>query len=105
MEEEKKLYRIAQVTAATELPVSTIRHWTKEFPQVKPQKNAKGTIYYTHQDLQTIIQIKHLLKEQGLTIEGAKQHLKVLRKAPDQIDVIEKLKGVRRFLEELRDSC
>lgn len=104
MEVEKKLYRIAEVTKNIGLPASTIRHWVKEFPQLKPVRNAKGTVYYTHHDLQTMIQIKHLLKEQGMTIEGAKQYLKASKNGADNFEVIEKLKGVRRFLEELRDS-
>lgn len=72
MEEEKKLYRIAEVVKSVAVASSTIRFWAKEFPQIKPQKNAKGTVYYTHQDLQTMLQIKHLLKDQGMTIEGAR---------------------------------
>jgi hypothetical protein len=104
MEVEKKLYRIAEVMKMTGLPASTIRYWVKEFKQLKPEKNAKGTIYYTHQDLQTIAQIKHLLKDQGLTIEGAKQYLKAAKHGADHFEVIEKLKGVRSFLEELRES-
>ncbi len=104
MEEEKKLYRIAEVTKNMGMPASTIRYWVKEFSQLKPQKNAKGTVYYTHQDLQTMIQIKHLLKEQGMTIEGAKQYLKASKNGDDNFEIIEKLKGVRSFLEELRDS-
>ena len=104
MDTEKKLYRIAEVTKQTGMPASTIRFWVKEFPQLKPEKNAKGTVYYSHQDLQTMIQIKHLLKEQGMTIEGAKQYLKASKNGSDNFEVIEKLKEVRSFLEELRDS-
>ncbi len=104
MDIEKKLYRIAEVTKIMELPASTIRHWVKEFPQLKPEKNAKGTVYYRHEDLQTMIQIKHLLKEQGMTIEGTKQYLKASKNGSDNFEVIERLKVVRTFLEELRDS-
>lgn len=51
-----------------------------------------------------MIQIKHLLKEQGMTIEGTKQYLKASKNGSDNFEVIERLKVVRTFLEELRDS-
>ncbi len=53
-----------------------LRFWEKEFPMFHPAKGGTGHRRYRKQDLQTAIQIKRLLYEQGFTIEGARNQLK-----------------------------
>ena len=50
----------------------TLRFWESKFSQIKPIF-VSGRRYYTRKDVEVISLIKFLLKDQGLTIAGAKK--------------------------------
>ncbi len=52
----------------------TLRYWEKEFKQIKP-KIINGRRYYTVKQVEQIKFIRHLLKDKGMTISGAKKLL------------------------------
>jgi DNA-binding transcriptional MerR regulator len=102
---EKVFYSIGEVSKMFELQPSTLRYWEKEFPELKPRRNTKGTRYYTKKDIQNLQLIHNLVKERGLTIKGAKQKLKEGRTDVDQSNtVIRKLEGIREKLVRMRDE-
>ena len=51
----------------------TIRFWEKEFKQIKPRILAGRRRYYDSRSIEVLKNIKFLLKEKGLTINGAKK--------------------------------
>ena len=53
----------------------TIRFWEKEFKQLKPKKLSGNRRYYDQKALSILKNIKFLLKEKGLTINGARKIL------------------------------
>ena len=53
----------------------TLRFWEKKFKQLKPTILPGGRRYYSTKDIKMIKIIFFLLKEQGLTIIGAKKAL------------------------------
>ena len=53
----------------------TIRFWEKEFKQLKPKKLSGNRRYYDQKSLSILKNIKFLLKEKGLTINGARKIL------------------------------
>ena len=53
----------------------TIRYWESQFKQIKPTLKAGGRRYYSKKVFGIIKFTKFLLKEQGLTINGAKKIL------------------------------
>ena len=57
------------------LQTHTLRFWEKHFKQIKPSIRAGKRRYYSRKDFETIKLIKFLLKEKGLTINGAKKIL------------------------------
>jgi len=57
------------------LQTHTLRYWESQFKQIKPSIKAGNRRYYSKKDVQIIKQIKFLLKEKGLTINGAKKIL------------------------------
>ena len=63
----------------------TLRFWEKEFKQIKPIM-LSGRRYYAKKDIEIISLIKHLLKDQGLTIQGVK---KILNKKNNSLDASE----------------
>lgn len=69
---KKLYYSISEVSKITEVEQYVLRYWETEFEQLKPQKNRAGNRAYTNKDIQTILQIKSLLREKKYTIEGAR---------------------------------
>lgn len=77
----KLYYTIGEVAEMFEVNTSLIRFWEKEFDVIKPKKNKKGNRLFTPEDIDNFKVIYNLVKEQGLTLEGAKKYLKENRKA------------------------
>ena len=48
---DKLYYSIGEVANAFNVNTSKIRHWEKEFPILKPRRNAKGNRYFTPEDI------------------------------------------------------
>ena len=57
------------------LNTHTIRFWEKEFKNVKPKIFAGRRRYYDQKSIKVLKKIKFLLKNQGMTIKGAKRLL------------------------------
>lgn len=102
---EKVYYSIKEVAAMLNVNASLLRMWEKEFPDIKPRRTNTGIRIYTMEDINTIKKIHNMLKEQGMTINGAKQ---MMRNNPDRIDrtndVIIKLKDIRQQLVNIIDE-
>jgi DNA-binding transcriptional MerR regulator len=109
----KLYYSIGEVAEMFDVNTSLIRFWEKEFDIIKPKKNKKGNRLFTPEDLDNFKVIYNLVKEQGLTLEGAKKYLKENRKAvkhefkaeKSQFSEIEnKLKAIKSRLLELQSE-
>ena len=57
------------------LQTHTLRNWETQFKQIKPTIRAGNRRYYSKKDFTIIKQIKFLLREKGLTINGVKKIL------------------------------
>ena len=57
------------------LNTHTIRFWEKEFKQVKPKILNGNRRYYNNDTIEILKKVKYLLKDQGMTIIGAKKVL------------------------------
>lgn len=102
---EKLYYSIGEVAEMLEVNASMLRYWEREFDILKPKKNAKGDRFFTKGDIEKIKLIYHLVKEKGYTLEGAKARLKANPEQEEKkFKLIEKLKKVKDFLNELKDE-
>jgi len=102
---EKRYYTIGEVAKTFQVNTSLLRFWEKEFKEIQPKKKSSGVRKYTPQDIQNIKLIFHLLKEKGMTIEGAKNHLKNSKSSEEnKMDVLKKLERIKKELENLRDN-
>ena len=52
-----------------------LRFWEKEFKQIKPKLMNNKRRYYDKNTINLLKRIKFLLKDQGMTIKGVKNHL------------------------------
>tara|TARA_B100001996_G_C18397428_1_gene491565 strand:+ start:293 stop:664 length:372 start_codon:yes stop_codon:yes gene_type:complete len=57
------------------LNTHTIRYWEKEFKHIKPKLFSGKRRYYDEKSIEKLKEIKFLLKEKGLTINGVKKYL------------------------------
>lgn len=102
---EKRYYRIGEIAKAFNVNPSLLRFWEKEFKEIQPRKKEGGARKYTPDDVNTIQKIYYLLKEKGLTIEGAKKQLKLKNLTEDgNLELIQKLEQLKSDLVQLREN-
>ena len=89
----------------------TIRFWEKEFKQIKPKILSGNRRYYDDKAINILKKIKHLLKDQGMTINGAKKvlnspkPLKLDETKNNSINAIElknKLKKISNIIKQIK---
>ena len=99
----KMFYSISEVAQMFNVTETLLRYWEKEFPNIKPQKGGRGIRQYTKEDIEQIKLVHHLVKERGLTLQGARDMLKRNRKGDvnRQIEVIDRLKAIKAELQEI----
>ncbi|KAA6346805.1 hypothetical protein EZS27_005708 [termite gut metagenome] len=98
-EETKLFYSIGEVAKMYGVNESLLRFWEKEFPQITPYKNDKGTRKYRKEDVKTIGLIYYLVKEKGMTLPGASQKLKDSKDTTlRNYDIVTRLKGIKEEL-------
>lgn len=72
----RKLYHsISEVAELSELEPHVLRYWETEFEQLQPKKNRAGNRVYTERDIAAVMRIRHLLRDDKYTLEGARQVL------------------------------
>ena len=105
LDPDKRYYSMGELAKAFNVNASLIRFWDKEFDILKPKKNAKGNRMFTPEDVKNLQLIYHLVKERGFTLDGAKTHLKVgQQKTLDTFDIINKLKGIKAQLTQIKSE-
>lgn len=99
----KLYYSIGEVAERFQLTPSLLRFWEKEFSILSPRKNERGTRTYTERDMETIAVLRHLLKERGMTIEGAKKKLRDNKElTEDKYKLQQRLMSIRKELVNIR---
>ena len=98
----KKYYSIGEVSEMLDIPESTLRYWEKEFKEISPKKNAKGIRHYTMDDIEQIKKVKFLVKDNSLTINGAKTRMKDNpQKTSDTHEIVRRLEAIRDELKAI----
>lgn len=102
---DKLYFRIGEVATLCKLPAYVLRFWETEFPQLKPVKSSTGQRMYRRKEVETVLRIKQLLYDEGFTIAGARQQLRVESKtqAPLPFPTLPSgdLKRLRHGLQEI----
>ncbi|MFH2141492.1 MAG: MerR family transcriptional regulator [Bacteroidota bacterium] len=102
---EKLYYSITEVAGMFKVNSSLIRFWEKQFKEIKPKKNSKGTRLFTKEDIDTFALIYHLVKEKGMTIEGARKKLKDNKDdSVNNYEIIQSLVNVKNQLLAIREN-
>jgi Predicted transcriptional regulators len=103
---DKLYYTISEVAEELGESTSLVRFWAGKFPEfIKPARNKKGNRLFTAQDLANFRIIYYLVKEQGMTLEGAYKRMKDNITGEDKrIDVITKLNEIKEKLKLVSNS-
>ena len=107
---EKLFYSMGELAEMFDVKTSLIRHWESQFSILKPKRNKKGNRLFSPQDVENLKVIYHLVKERGMTLEGAKKAMK--RRAaggPDdemkrEAELMTRLRHIRALLVEVRED-
>lgn len=102
---EKLYYSIGEVAAMFDVNTSLIRFWEKEFDIIKPKRNKKGNRLFTKQDVENFYIIYHLVKEKGLTLDGARKKMKENKEDTiNNFEVVKTLQNIKSMLLEVKSS-
>lgn len=98
----KFFYKIGEVSAMLDVPISTLRFWEDSFEQLDPPRTRGGTRKYRPGDVELCKRIKHLLRDKGLSVEYARKELADFNVTPQlhAPDKCKSAKGAIRLLSE-----
>lgn len=101
---DKMYYSISEVSTMLNVNASLIRFWEKEFDVLRPKKNNKGNRQFTRDDVANLRLIYHLVKEQGYTLQGANEKLKLDKgQGTKKVEIIDSLYKIRNLLTDIKD--
>ena len=106
---EKLYYSMGEVAEMFDVNPSLIRYWGTRFAALRPKRNKKGNRMFTSEDIETLKLIHHLVKERGMTLDGARKALRAERvvarsESSAEMELLERLQAVRAMLVQVRDS-
>ena len=101
---EKLFYSMGEVAEMFDVNASLIRHWESQFSVIRPKRNKKGNRLFSPQDVENL----KLVKERGMTLEGAKKALKQKPATEGGVqrdaELMERLQRIRALLAEVRED-
>lgn len=103
--DNKRFFRIGEVSRIIGVKPYVLRYWETEFPPIQPKRADSRQRIYQREDIETIGEIKRLLYEEKLTVEGARRRLKSSKKTqsvlPDNLlkEIKEELKQILKILQ------
>ncbi len=100
--DDKRYFRIGEVSRIIGVEPYVLRYWESEFSQIRPARADSRQRTYQRKDLEVIMEIKRLLYDEKLTIEGAKKRLTDRRHADDKpVDPQGLIKDIKKELQDI----
>lgn len=111
---DKVFYSVGDIASEIGESPSLVRFWSNKFGKfIKPSRNAKGDRLFSPEDLALFKKIHYLVKDMGLTLDGASRRLSAEKKTgadPSEtgrldasVKIKEKLSDIRAQLERVRE--
>lgn len=72
---DKLFYKIGEVAQMAGVKTSVLRFWESEFVFLSPEKSSKGQRLYSKNEVELVLQVRHLLYDEKFTIEGVKKRI------------------------------
>jgi DNA-binding transcriptional MerR regulator len=100
--DDKRYFRIGEASRIIGVEPYVLRYWETEFPQIRPSRADSKQRTYQRKDMEVIMEIKRLLYDEKMTIEGAKKRLRASKHSETAIvDEKEFLRDIRRELQDI----
>jgi DNA-binding transcriptional MerR regulator len=81
---DKPFFKIGEVAALADVEPYVLRYWETEFKQwIRPEKTRTGQRMYRRKDVDVVMLIRRMLKEEGYRIDGARKKLRELEGPPE----------------------
>lgn len=77
---EQEYFSIAEACRLLQVPAHVLRYWESKFTALRPTRLPGGHRRYARRDLETAFRIRGLLREKGMTVEGARRALAASRR-------------------------
>lgn len=97
---EKKYLSIGEMAAKFNVSVELLRKWEKDFPRVlRPARTSGDSRLYDQKQQKNVEMIYRLIREEGLSIAGAKKRLSNKQSEEEtRQEVISRLQNIRQQL-------
>jgi DNA-binding transcriptional MerR regulator len=73
--DDQEQFKLNEVCKLANVQPYMLRFWGTEFPQLEAGKSSTGQRLYSREQVETILEIRRLLFDEGLTIAGARKKL------------------------------
>jgi DNA-binding transcriptional MerR regulator len=98
---DKQYFKIGEVAEIAGVEPYVLRYWETEFKAIRPEKSRSNQRLYRRRDVETVLQIKRLLYDEGFRIDGAKRRLRELAGEEPPLAAQRLADRVREALDEL----
>ncbi len=85
--EGQESFKLNEVCKLANVQPYMLRFWGQEFPQLEAEKSGTGQRLFRRDQVELILEIKHLLFDEGLTIAGARKRLDNANGGPKAVAV------------------
>ncbi|HKA91789.1 MAG TPA: MerR family transcriptional regulator [Haliangiales bacterium] len=96
---DKLSFRIGEVARIVGVATSVLRYWETEFPTIRPEKSRANQRVYSRKQVERILEVRRLLRDERYTIDGARRALAGKGQAKSVDAAL--LRRVRKEVEEL----
>lgn len=76
---DKLYFKIGEVARLLSVPSHVLRYWEQQFPMLRPHKSRGGQRLYRRGDVEMLLKIKNLVRDEKFTIAGARKTLNAER--------------------------
>jgi DNA-binding transcriptional MerR regulator len=81
---DKRYFTIGEVADICDVKPHVLRYWEREVPQLSDVSRRQNRRYYQRDEVDLLLTIKKLLREDGFTIDGARGQLKAHTKSVEK---------------------
>ncbi len=96
--EGKRFFRIGEASRIVGVEPYVLRYWEKEFPQLRPKRADSKHRTYERKDIELLLEIKRLLYEENMTIQGARKRLKERNKNRKKSELLKEIKEELNYI-------
>jgi DNA-binding transcriptional MerR regulator len=82
--EGQEFFKLNEVCKLANVQPYMLRFWGTEFGQLETKKTGTGQRLFSRDQVELILEVRHLLFEEGLTIAGAKKRIKAIEESGEK---------------------